>query len=389
MAAGVRPDDAAVDVDVYARTILGWDKATLLANLREPTPDELEPRFSEWIARRERREPTAYILGTREFWGREFLVTPAVLVPRPETEFIVEEALPLVHDIAVPRIADIGTGSGILAVTLAAELPAADVVGHRSVRRRAEGRARRTQSGLASRIESLSSKPRTSTMSTASLIWSSPTRPTCAMATRSALSRDVRHEPDVALFGGPDGLARRRRRPRRRRRRSLKPGGWFVMEFGYGQEDDVRRLVGARASLAARSRPRRSAGHRPRPASHSKSVNSMSDCLFCRIIAGEIKGVDRLPGRRPGGDQGHQSAGAAARADHAAAAHRDDQRSDARPTMRWSDRCSARRRRWRRQHGYAERGYRTVFNCNSEAGQSVFHIHLHLLAGRPMAWPPG
>src|SRR6476619_1042455 len=128
VAAGIYPDEAAVDVDVYARTILGWDKATLLANLREPTPTPLQPRFSEWIARRERREPTAYIVGMREFWGRPFLVTPSVLVPRPETEFIVEEALPLVRGLAAPRIADIGTGSGILGVTLASELPGALVV---------------------------------------------------------------------------------------------------------------------------------------------------------------------------------------------------------------------------------------------------------------------
>src|SRR5262245_49265148 len=127
VAAGIQPDEAAVDVDVYATTILGWDRATLLQNLREPTPAALEPQFSGWIARRERREPTAYIVGVREFWGRQFVVTPAVLVPRSETEFIIEEALAVLHGTAAPRIADIGTGSGILAVTLAAEVPGATV----------------------------------------------------------------------------------------------------------------------------------------------------------------------------------------------------------------------------------------------------------------------
>src|SRR3954470_24177972 len=78
VAAGIQHAEASIDVDVYAQTILGWDKATLLANLREPVPLPLEPRFSDWITRRERREPTAYIVGTREFWGRPFLVTPAV-----------------------------------------------------------------------------------------------------------------------------------------------------------------------------------------------------------------------------------------------------------------------------------------------------------------------
>src|SRR3954469_17879777 len=95
VAAGINSSEAAVDVDLYARTILGWDKATLIARQREATPASLEPRFSEWLTRREQREPTAYIVRMREFWGREFLVTPAVLVPRPETELIVEEALPL------------------------------------------------------------------------------------------------------------------------------------------------------------------------------------------------------------------------------------------------------------------------------------------------------
>src|SRR5262249_33150941 len=102
--------------------ILGWDKAMLLERQREHVPAILEPRFSEWIARRQQREPTAYIVRSREFWGRDFLVTPAVLVPRPETELIVEEALALAQGKEAPRIADIGTGSGILAVTLAAEL---------------------------------------------------------------------------------------------------------------------------------------------------------------------------------------------------------------------------------------------------------------------------
>ena len=109
-----------------------------------------------------------------------------------------------------------------------------------------------------------------------------------------ALSRDVRHEPEVALFGGPDGLrdvggvldAAVQR---------VKPGGWFVMEFGYGQEDDVCRLVGARASLRLQ-RVRDDLQGIARTAVIQEMrqlqllVYSMSDCLFCRIISGEIKG---------------------------------------------------------------------------------------------------
>jgi release factor glutamine methyltransferase len=247
VAAGIQPDQAAVDVDVYARTILGWDKATLLANLREPAPTPLEPRFSEWIARRERSEPTAYIVGMREFWGREFLVTPAVLVPRPETEFIVEEAIPLVRDLAAPRIADVGTGSGILAVTLAAELPAAVVVAtDLSAGALDVARENAERLGVASRVTFVETSYLDAADGLFDLVVANP--PYVRDGDKSALARDVRHEPDVALFGGPDGLrdvggvldAVVTR---------LTPGGWFVMEFGYGQEDDVRRLVGARPSL--------------------------------------------------------------------------------------------------------------------------------------------
>src|SRR5262245_33710809 len=128
VAAGVSPQEAAVDVSVYARAILGWDTATLLARQREAVPPTLEPRFSEWIARRQHLEPTAYIVQSREFWGRDFLVTPAVLIPRPETEIIIEEAVTLMRDLRAPRIADIGTGSGILGITLASELSDARIV---------------------------------------------------------------------------------------------------------------------------------------------------------------------------------------------------------------------------------------------------------------------
>ena len=247
VAAGIQPEEAAVDVDVYARTILGWDRATLLQNLRQPTPAGLEPQFSQWIARRERREPTAYIVGSREFWGRPFLVTSAVLVPRPETEFIVEEALGLLRAFPTPRIADIGTGSGILAVTLAAEVPAADVTGT-DLSSDALDVARRNAArhGVATRVTFLNTSYLDDVPGTFDLIVANP--PYVRDGDKSALARDVRHEPDVALFGGPDGL-RDVAGVLDAAVEKLTSGGWFVMEFGYGQEDDVRRLVDARPAL--------------------------------------------------------------------------------------------------------------------------------------------
>lgn len=247
IAAGVSPVEASIDVDVYARAILGWDKATLLANQREDAPATLEPRFSEWIARRERREPTAYIVQAREFWGREFLVTPAVLIPRPETEFIVEEAVPLMRGMPAPRIADIGTGSGILGVTLASELSGAAVVAtdlSREALDVARENARRL--GVAGRITFHETSYLDGVEGIFDLIVANP--PYVKEGDKAALARDVRHEPDVALFGGPDGL-RDVGGVLDAAARKLKSGAWFVMEFGYGQEDDVRCLVAARPAL--------------------------------------------------------------------------------------------------------------------------------------------
>jgi len=247
VAADASPEEAAIDVDLYARSILGWDKATLLERQREEAPAILEPTFSEWVERRQRREPTAYIVRSREFWGRDFLVTPAVLVPRPETELIVEEALALARGNEAARIADIGTGSGILAVTLAVELRGAhliatdvsgdalDVARENARRYGVDGRIRFVETsyldGINERFDVIVSNP-----------------PYVKDGDRRGLSLDVRHEPDVALFGGPDGL-RGVSGALDAASTHLDPGAWFVMEFGFGQEDDVRRLVSERAGL--------------------------------------------------------------------------------------------------------------------------------------------
>jgi release factor glutamine methyltransferase len=247
VAAGIQPDEAAVDVDVYATTILGWDRATLLQNLRQPAPSALEPQFSQWIGRREHREPTAYIVGSREFWGRSFLVTSAVLIPRPETEFIIEEALALVGAFATPRVADIGTGSGVLAVTLAAEVPAADVTGT-DLSSDALGIARQNahRHGVGTRVTFIRTSYLDDVPGPFHVIVANP--PYVRDADKPALARDVRHEPDVALFGGPDGL-RDVAGVLDAAVAKLTSGGWLVMEFGYGQEDDVRRLIEGRPAL--------------------------------------------------------------------------------------------------------------------------------------------
>ena len=256
VAAGIPEADASVDADLYARVILGWDRARLLTDQRGEAPPALEPRFSDWIARREAREPTAYIVGVREFWGLEFAVTPAVLIPRPETEFIVEEALAVLRsgNLKVsgsqsngPRVADVGTGSGCIAISIAHEIADCQVVASDvSGEALAVAQANAERNGVAGRVQFV----RTSYLDGVDGVFDVITGnlPYVKEGDKPALSRDVRHEPEVALFGGADGL-RDMGAVLNTVRGRLVPGGWFVMEFGYGQEEDVRNLVAATGGL--------------------------------------------------------------------------------------------------------------------------------------------
>ncbi len=109
--------------------VLGVGRAYLYGHPeRELTPQE-EDSYFEAIAERARGVPAQYIIGHQEFWGLDFLVTPAVLIPRPETEHVVEAALELAQGIERPRIVDVGTGSGCIALALAHELKRADIAG--------------------------------------------------------------------------------------------------------------------------------------------------------------------------------------------------------------------------------------------------------------------
>jgi release factor glutamine methyltransferase len=247
VAAGIAPDCAAIDVDLYARTLLGWDRARLLTEQGADAPPALEPRFSQWIERRTHREPSAYIVGAREFWGLDFRVSADVLIPRPETEFIVEEALPLLRGIGAPRIADIGTGSGVLAVSLAHEIVGASVVGT-DVSAAALGVAGQNAAshGVHDRVIFVQTSYLDRVDGPFDVIVSNP--PYVKDGDKPALSQDVRHEPEVALFGGSDGL-RHVAGVLDAAVQKLAPGGWLLMEFGYGQEDDVRALIDARREL--------------------------------------------------------------------------------------------------------------------------------------------
>jgi release factor glutamine methyltransferase len=213
-------------------------------------PAQLEPTFSEWIARRQRFEPTAYIVGEREFWGLDFLVTPAVLIPRPETELVVEATAEIVQGTMSGRslrMADIGTGSGNIAVSIAHLLPnctfvATDVsqpaldVAHQNALRH----------GVADRIEFVCTSYLDGVDGQFGLITANP--PYVRDIDKRGLSADVLQEPHVALFGGDTGLDHVEA-VLSAAVRMLPSGGWLVMEFGFGQEDDVRERAGRHEEL--------------------------------------------------------------------------------------------------------------------------------------------
>jgi len=245
--AGIAPDEAAVDVDLFARTILGWDRARVLTESGHPVPSHLEPMFTSWVERRAEREPSAYITGVREFYGLDFEVSPAVLIPRPETEFIVEAALPLLVRGLDPRVADIGTGCGNLAVTLAHEVRRCSVVATDisaealQVAARNAGRHR-----VAARVEFHRTSYLDGVSGPFDLVVANP--PYVREGDRAGLSRTVLREPAVALFGGADGM-RDIEGVLRAVIPVLRPAGRLLMEFGFGQEDDVRARVAAHPEL--------------------------------------------------------------------------------------------------------------------------------------------
>ena len=249
--ADIAAAEAAIDVELFARTILGWDKARLLTNLTSDVPEALEPRFSEWLARREQHEPTAYIVGSREFWGLDFLVTPAVLIPRPETELVVEEAARLLRargdGDGRARAADVGTGSGCIAVALAREVDGCVIVATDvSEDALAVARQNAARHDVSQRIEFVPAAYLDDVPGQFDVIAANP--PYVRDGDKRALSRPVRYEPDVALFGGASGLTHLDAVIDAAVAK-LRPGGWLVMEFGFGQEDDVRALVDRRPQL--------------------------------------------------------------------------------------------------------------------------------------------
>ena len=266
--AAVGVDTPRLDAECLLAFLFNSDRLSLYSRLTEPLTPDVRDRYRDLIARRENRMPVAYLTGVKEFWSLPLRVTPAVMIPRPETEILVEAALThlrrmlRLHGTGRRRssrsllVADVGTGSGAIAIALARELPeiqcyATDISWEACEVAQENARAH----GVAARITFLEGDllqplfARCLQGRLDLLISNPPYIPTSLL---KLLSPEVQHEPRLALDGGPDGLAYHRRiiaeAPD-----LLRPGGSLLLEIDPEQAGPVTRLLqdhGAFADVA-------------------------------------------------------------------------------------------------------------------------------------------
>jgi release factor glutamine methyltransferase len=222
--------------------VLGKDRTFIIAHPEYVPTAEEERRFADAVARRERREPLQYITGRQEFYGLDFIVTPDVLIPRPETEMVVEHAVELLSN-KDPRFCEVGVGSGCISVSILKQLPSSTAVGL-DISEAAIAVARRNSQmhAVDGRLELRESDVfSVLTDEKFDLIASNP--PYIPLREFESVQAEVRDfEPRVALTDDADGLSIIRRivngSPK-----FLRPGGWLLMEIGFQEADDVRELL--------------------------------------------------------------------------------------------------------------------------------------------------
>jgi release factor glutamine methyltransferase len=257
-----------MNAEVLLMFTLGCDRAHLYAYPeREFTPEEFT-RYDEALSQRAHGVPSQYITGHQEFWGMDLVVSPAVLIPRPETEHLIETVMPLAHKVHKPRIVDVGTGSGAIALALAKELPNAEIhatdisppvleiAKANAARHQLEARIHFHQTDLLAEFKNAEFD----------FVVSNP--PYVGECEADEVQLEVRKfEPRSAVFAGPTGLeVIHRLIPQART--ALKSGGWLVIEIsgtivegvrsalsGWNEVDVVNDLQGTPRVAMARSSP--------------------------------------------------------------------------------------------------------------------------------------
>jgi release factor glutamine methyltransferase len=238
---GPHPESARRDADVLLMHTLKKSRAWLMAHGDELLSDELFLSYTELLERRRRGEPIQYITGETEFYGLPFRLTPEVLIPRLETEHLVEKVIELAARFEQPRIVDVGTGSGAIAVALAHEWLSAVITAidlSSSALAIARENAKRNEVDLRFLDGDLLAPVAGECFE---IVVSNP--PYVPSRDRATLSVEVReYEPALALFAGDDGLnVYRRLIPAAFG--ALVPGGYVALEIGYGQSKAITELL--------------------------------------------------------------------------------------------------------------------------------------------------
>jgi len=244
-----------LDARLLLQYATGCTHADLLARPETPVIPPAYAQFAEWVDRRAAGEPLAYLVGEAEFRGRVFQVSPAVLIPRPETEVLIELALARLHGLAAPKVLDLGTGSGIVAISLALECPTAQVLAV-DLSDDAIFVARNNAGRLGAKVDFRQSDWFGALAGqTFDLIVSNP--PYVAEGDPHLELNGLPFEPRLALTDqveNGDGLACIRQivaaAPAH-----LKPGGWLLFEHGYDQGEASRNLLTRTGFKAAATQP--------------------------------------------------------------------------------------------------------------------------------------
>jgi release factor glutamine methyltransferase len=238
---GPHPERARRDAELLLMHALERGRAWLIAHAEEELSGSQEAAYTALVSLRRKGEPIQYITGEAEFYGLPFHVTRDVLIPRPETEHLVEKAMELAGRFVSPRIVDVGTGSGAIAVALAHRLPHAQIAATDISSRAlaiAEENAKRNGVAIRFLLGDLLAQVAEERFE---MIVSNP--PYVPATDRATLSVEVReYEPALALFAGDDGInVYRRLIPAAFD--ALTPGGFVVLEIGYGQSTAVDALL--------------------------------------------------------------------------------------------------------------------------------------------------
>ena len=262
--------EPALDAELLLRHVLGWDRAAVIARGADNVPTAAEQRLFAAVDERAARRPLQHVTGTQAFWRHEFLVTPDVLVPRPETEMLVEAALELMRGLEAPVVVDVGTGSGCIALSIAAERPDAAVhgvdvsaaalaVARENARRLGQAGVELHEGDLLEPVAHLGGR--------VDIVVSNP--PYVDPGEFPSLAPEVRdHEPRRALLA-PDGPYGIYRRLAEASCRLLRPGGHLLAEVGRGMAATVAESFRAAGLAGIQTRPdlagipRVVSGHRP------------------------------------------------------------------------------------------------------------------------------